>query len=415
MAKVVELLTDLQVKKLTKPGAYPDGKGLYLQVRISGAKDWFYRYQIGGKGKKCGLGPYPTISLEQARLDAHEYRILRKNGIDPIQNKKEQAQQEALEESRNITFKECALAYIESHKSGWKNKKHAQQWENTLSTYVYPVMGKLSVQDVDIDLILKVLEPIWHLKTETASRVRQRMENILDWAKVRRYRDGENPARWKGNLDKLLPARNRVQKPKHFVAMDYRLLPDYYKKLIIKKTLTSNALAFTILTAARNGEARAATWAEIDHKAKSWTIPANKMKAGREHRIPLSKEAFTILKAMQPFKRPNDDLIFPGQSKNKPVSEASLLKLVKQEDMTLTVHGFRSSFRDWCAEQTSYPREVAEAALAHTLKDKTEAAYQRGDMFEKRRKLMDSWSEYCLSSRRVEDKAEIIPINKNSY
>ena len=409
MAKLVKQLSDIKIKKLSKPGAYPDGDGLYLQIRSSGAKDWFYRYQLGDKGKKKGLGPYPTISLEKAREDAHECRILRKNGIDPIEHQKAKESQKALAESKSITFKDCALAYIEAHKRGWKNKKHLSQWENTLSTYTYPVIGKIAVQDVDIDLIMKILEPIWFEKTETASRVRQRIENVLDWATVRKYRQGDNPALWRGRLDKLLPQRNKVQKPKHFAAMDYRELPLYFKSIRQKDTLTSKALAFTILTVTRTSEARGATRKEIDDKAKSWIIPENRMKTEREHRIPLSVEALKILQEMEPFKRHTDDLIFPGLAQAKPISDASLLKLVKQTHPTLTVHGFRSSFRDWCAEQTNYPREVAEAALAHVIKDKTEAAYQRGDMFEKRRKLMDSWADYCLNDKNM---ADVVPINK---
>lgn len=409
MAKLIKQLTDLKVKKLTKTGSYPDGEGLYLQVRPSGAKDWFYRYQVGSKGKKRGLGPYPTISLEKAREDAHECRILRNNNIDPIEHKKTLACQEALEKTKAITFKECALAYINTHKMGWKNRKHEAQWGNTLETYAYPVIGSIAVKDVDIDLVMKILEPIWHVKTETASRVRQRIENILDWATVRKFRQGDNPALWRGRLNKLLPERNKVQKPQHFIAMDYRILPAYFQLLRLKNTVASKSLSFTILTASRSGEARLATWSEVDTNAKTWIIPDGRMKAGREHRIPLSREAIQILKEMEPFKRSTDDLIFPGLAKGKAISDASLLKLVKQTDSTLTVHGFRSSFRDWCAEHTSYPREVAEAALAHTLKDKTEAAYQRGDMFEKRRKLMESWTDYCLSDN---SGAEVIPINK---
>ena len=267
MAKLVKQLTDLKIKRLSKPGAYPDGEGLYLQVRNSGAKDWFYRYEIAGRGRKRGLGSYPTISLEKARDDALECRQLRKQGIDPIEHKKAQDQQLELDNAKTITFKECALSYIEAHKLGWKNKKHESQWRNTLETYAYPTIGKLAVQDVDIDLIMKVLEPIWYEKTETASRVRQRIENILDWATVRKYRQGDNPALWRGRLDKLLPKRNKIQKPQHFAAMDYRELPDYFRSLRNKDSLSSKTLAFTILTASRNGEARAATCDEIDTKA----------------------------------------------------------------------------------------------------------------------------------------------------
>ncbi len=407
MAKTVKQLKDLQIRRFTKPGAYPDGEGLYLQVRDSGAKDWFYRYEVAGKGRKRGLGPYPTISLERAREDALVCRQLRKQGIDPIEHYKEIELNKDLEKAKSTTFKECALTYIDTHRHGWRNKKHESQWRNTLKTYAYPTIGDLPVQAIDIDLVMKVLEPIWFEKTETASRIRQRIENVLDWATVRKLRKGDNPALWRGRLDKLLPKRTKVQKTVHFAAMDYKDVPEYFQSLRAKDTLASKALAFTILTATRSGEARAATRSEINDNV--WIIPDSRMKAEREHRVPLSDEAMKIIKEMEPFERQTDDLIFPGLAHAKPISEASLLKIVKQDHPTLTVHGFRSSFRDWCAEQTSYPREVAEAALAHTLKDKTEAAYQRSDMFEKRRKLMDSWADYCLKEQ---SEADVVPINK---
>jgi integrase len=411
MAKTVKRLKDMQIRRLSKPGSYPDGEGLYLQVRTSGAKDWFYRYEVDGKGRKRGLGSYPTISLEQARDDALECRQLRQQGIDPVDYAKAQRQKEALDEAKSFTFKECALAYINSHQQGWKNRKHESQWRNTLDTYAYPTIGDIGVQDIDIGLVLDVLEPIWYEKTETASRVRQRIENILDWATVKQYRSGDNPALWRGRLDKLLPKRVKVQKPIHFPAMDYRELPGYFQALRKRDSVATRALAFTILTAARNGEARAVTSDELDIKGKVWTIPDNRMKADREHRVPLSAEALKIIKEMEPFKRHTDHFIFPGQAHAKPISEASLLKIVKQQDKTLTVHGFRSTFRDWCAEQTSFPREVAEAALAHSIRDKTEAAYQRGDLFEKRRQLMDQWMQYCLKGK---GKAKVVPIRKKA-
>ncbi len=389
MAKTVKRLKDLQIRRLSQPGSYPDGEGLYLQVRTSGAKDWFYRYEVEGKGRKRGLGSYPTLSLEQARDDALECRQLRQQGIDPVDYAKAQRQKEALDEAKSFTFKECALTYINSHNRGWKNRKHESQWRNTLDTYAYPTIGDIGVQDIDIGLVMDVLEPIWYEKTETASRVRQRIENILDWATVKQYRSGDNPALWRGRLDKLLPKRVKVQKPVHFPAMDYRELPEYFRALRKRDSVATRALAFTILTAARNGEARAVTNDELDIKGKIWTIPDSRMKADREHRVPLSAEALKIIKEMEPFRRHTDNFIFPGQAHAKPISEASLLKVVKQQDKTLTVHGFRSTFRDWCAEQTSFPREVAEAALADSVRDKTEAAYQRGDLFEKRRKLID--------------------------
>jgi len=410
MTKKTEQLTALSVKKLSKAGSYADGKGLYLQVSNTGSKAWFYRYEKNGKGRKHGLGSYPTVSLILARQDADACRLLRKNGIDPIEHKKQQATERELEKAKNVTFKECALAYIESHKAGWKNRKHEQQWRNTLETYAYPFIGNLAVQDVDTCQVLKILEPIWFDKTETASRVRQRIENILDWAKVRKYCSGENPALWRGHLNQILPKRTKVQKVKHFSAMPYADVPEYYRNLRKLDTIAAKSLAFIILTSSRSSEARGATWEEIDLKKGIWTIPDERMKADRPHRVPLSKEAITILEAVKPFAR-KDGLIFPGLKQNRAISEAACMKLLKADHPTLTIHGFRSSFRDWCAEMTNYPREVAEAALAHTLKDKVEAAYQRGDIFEKRRKLMDAWSNYCLNGKKS---TNVIPLKKKA-
>jgi len=409
MAKKSEQLTALKVKKLKEAGSYPDGQGLYLQLSQSGNKTWFYRYQKDGKGRKHGLGSYPTVTLDMARKKATACRILRDKGIDPIEYKKQQTLDEELKKLKGVTFEECAINYIDSHKAGWKNRKHEQQWRNTLKTYAYPYIGKLAVKSIDTGLVLKVLEPIWYEKTETATRVRQRIENILDWAKVRKYRTGENPALWRGHLDKTLPKPTKVQKVKHFNAMPYVDVPKYFQKIRKTETLAAKALAFIILTASRNGEARGAMWAEIDLKKGIWELPAERMKADRPHRVPLSKEAIKVLKEAKKFS--HDEYVFTGLKKNKPISEAAIRNLIRTDHSEVTIHGFRSSFRDWCAEMTNYPREVAEAALAHTLKDKTEAAYQRGDIFVKRKKLMDAWANYCLKS---DKSAKVVPIKKQS-
>jgi len=394
MGQKINRLTALKVKKEAKPGWYSDGLGLYLQVSPSGTKSWVYRYQKSGKERRHGLGAFPTVTLEQARKAANECRLLRNEGLDPIDRKKEVKQERDLKSNSNKTFKECSLAYIDAHKSAWKNAKHESQWRNTLETYVYPVMGDTHVQHVDVEIVLKVLEPIWHTKTETASRIRQRIENILDWATVRNYRKGENPARWRGHLDKTLPKRTKVQKVVHFAAMSYSDLPQFFKQLRGIDTITAKALAFTILTATRSNESRYASPDEINLDTKEWIIPDERMKADREHRVPLSEEALKIIQELDGIS--TNQFIFPGLREGKPISDSSLLNLLKSYYPKLTVHGFRSTFRDWCAEMTSHPREVAEAALAHTLKDKTEAAYQRGDLFKKRQKLMKEWTSYCL-------------------
>ncbi len=410
MAKTINKLSAKKVEHLKERGWYADGNGLYLQVSITGSKSWAYRYHSKGKQQWHGLGAYSKLnSLRKARQAAAECKQLRKDGFDPIEHKKKLALDKELDEAKSLTFKECADQYIDSHKNGWKNAKHASQWVNTLNAYAHPTIGQLPVQSIDIDLILKILEPIWYTKTETASRVRQRIENILDWAIVRNYRQGDNPALWRGRLDKILPKRNKVQKPKHFAAMDYRELPEYFRSIRAKDTIAAKTLAFTILTAARNGEARAITYEELNQDEAIWIIPDDRMKADREHRVPLTGEALAIIDEMATLKRKTDDYVFVGLKAGRPISEAAILKLVKDTHPTLTVHGFRSTFRDWCAEQTNYPREVAEAALAHSIRDKTEAAYQRGDIFEKRRKLMDSWADYCLNRKET---GKVIPIHQ---
>jgi len=396
-------LNPIKIQKIKKAGLYSDGGGLYVQARKSTsndasknktafAKSYIFRYSIDGRERWMGLGSVNDVPLDQAREDAAKYRGLKKRSIDPLQHNQRLASQDAANADEDKTFKDCAISYIEAHKAGWKSRKHESQWRNTLKTYAYPVIGNRSIQTIDVALVLKILEPIWYEKTETASRVRQRIENILDWATARKYRTGENPARWRGHLDKLLPRRSKVQKVKHFNAMPYADLPKYYEKLKTQETMPALALAFTILTATRVSESRNAAWKEINLKTKEWNIPDIRMKADRPHRVPLSKEAVSVLKRAK--KLSSDSLVFEGNVLNKPISDSSIRQLLQDDYPELTVHGFRSTFRDWCAEITSYPREVAEAALAHTIKDATERAYQRGDIFKKRLRLMDAWASY---------------------
>jgi len=398
MARTIDRLSAIQAKKLSKPGWYLDGDGLYLQVSPTGSKSWVFRYTSGGRERRQGLGALNTISLAAARKAALECRKLRSKGIDPLENKRELEREERLAKNNGITFKECSLAFIESNKAEWKNRKHETQWRNTLETYAYPTVGDIAVKDIDTDMVLGILEPIWATKTETATRVRQRIENVLDWAKARDFRTGENPARRRGHIDKLLPKPTKIRKVKHLEALPYSKMPAFYQWLRSKESLASIALSFTILTAARNGESRHAAHSEISLPDKKWVLPAERMKGGREHRVPLSSEAMTILGEAKPFS--TEEYLFPGQGrKSKVISDQALLKLAKEFEPTLTVHGFRSTFRDWCAEQTNYPREVAEAALAHSTQDQTEAAYQRGDLFEKRARLMEAWARYCCTLR----------------
>ena len=375
-------------------GLFADGGGLYLQVTESGAKTWIFRFMLAGRRRDMGLGAVHTVSLADARVEAQRCRQLVRDGIDPIETRKAAKLAAKAEKAKAMTFKQCAEAYIRAHEAGWKNAKHAAQWTSTLTTYAFPVMGELPVASVDTGLVMKVIEPIWTTKTETASRVRGRIESILDWATVRHYRAGENPARWKGHLDHLLPTKAKVQKGGHHAALPYDQIADFMAALRKQDGIGARALEFAILTAARTGEVIGAAWDEIDFDKQLWTIPAERMKADKEHRVPLSDPAVAILREMEKVR--DGDFVFPGGKAQRPLSNMALLTTLRRMKRTdVTVHGFRSTFRDWAAEQTSVASEVAEMALAHAVGDKVEAAYRRGDLFEKRRRLMDGWAKYC--------------------
>jgi integrase len=400
MAKTMGKLTALDVTRLAKkPGLYADGNGLYLQV-TSGGASWLLRYSIAGRARYMGLGPIRLFGLADARAKAAEAQRLIHNGHDPIDGRRAERAKARLEAAKAITFKRAAASYIASHRAGWKNaKKLAGLWEATLATYAEPVIGALPVQAIDTGLILQMLEPIWTTKPETAGRVRQRVEVILDWAKVRGYRNGENPARWKGHLDVLLPARSKVRRVEHHAALPFAEIGGFMAALRRYEGVAASAFEFTILTAGRTNETLGARWSEIDLAGKTWMAPAARMKAKRDHRVPLSAAAITVLDEMAKLRPAGDSgsaYVFPGQRLGKPLSNMAflmLLRRMKRDD--LTAHGFRSSFRDWAAERTAFPPEVAEMALAHAIADKVEAAYRRGDLFEKRRQLMDAWAQFC--------------------
>ena len=394
MARQIGRLSALAVNRVTSRGYLADGGGLYLQISASGAKSWVFRYRDAGRLREMGLGPLHTLSLSEARDAAHTCRKQRLAGIDPIGARKATRLAARLEAARSITFRECAEAYIEAHKGGWKNLKHAAQWPSTLQTYAYPVIGDLPVQGVDVRLVMDVLEPIWSAKTETASRLRGRIEAVLDWATVRGYRQGENPARWRGHLDHLLPERSKIAKVVHHPALPYAEIGAFMEAVRQQPGIASVALRFTILTAARTSEVIGATWSEIDVENAAWIVPAHRIKAGREHRVPLSAPAMAILRSLYEVRQ--GQFVFPGRNPTKPLSNMALLALLRRMNRDdLTAHGFRSTFRDWAAEQTSYPREVAEHALAHALPDKVEAAYRRSDLFGKRSRLMGEWAAFC--------------------
>jgi integrase len=414
MARTLGRLTALKVEKARKPGMYADGGGLYLRVTPEGARNWVFRFMIDRKPRWMGLGPLALYSLADARARAQDARRKRHEGIDPIEARRAKRAQQRLDAAKAITFKQCAESYIASHRAGWRNAKHRYQWPATLGAYVYPAIGALPVQAVDTALVHKVLEPIWTAKPETASRVRQRIENILGFAKVCGYRDGENPARWRGHLDNLLPARSKVRDVKHLAALPYVELPTFLVNLRSREATAARALEFLVLTAARTGEVIGARWNEIDMLDKIWTVPAGRMKAHREHRVPLSPRAVAILKEMLAARHgdASDTIVFSGPKPGKPLSNMALLMLLRRmERGALTVHGFRATFKTWASERTSFQNEIVEASLAHIIGGKVEQAYRRGDLFEKRRRLMQQWATFCTTQPTNEARSNIVSLN----
>lgn len=403
-------LTQLQVDKQKTKGVYPDGAGLYLNVTIGGSKSWLYRYMLAGKQHWMGLGSYPDVSLAEAREKAADARKMTRQNIDPLAEKRQATNIIRASIAKAMSFDKAAEQFIDAHKSGWKNEKHIDQWRNTLATYASPVIGNLDVSMIETSHVMKILEKdnFWHEKTETAHRVRGRIESVLDWATARKYRSGENPARWKGHLDKLLPARTKVKKTEHHAALPWAEIGAFMADLRQQAGIAARAVEYTILTAARSGEVRGATWDEIDLAAGVWIIPADRMKAKKEHRVPLSTKALALLAEQK--KLFPEGFVFPGAKEGKPLSDMSLTAVLRRMDRNeITVHGFRSTFRDWAAESTAYPGEMVEMALAHTIGNKVEAAYRRGDLFEKRRRLMQDWSDFC--DRKESTASNVIPIN----
>lgn len=376
--------------------------GLGLNVTQSGSRSWILRYQVGGKRKDMGLGGYPSVTLAQAKERARQARAKIAQGIDPILEAKSARSRLIAEQSQAVTFKEAAALYIKAQRDGWRNAKHAQQWENTIKLYATPKIGSTLVRDLNLTQIMGVLDPIWRTKTETATRLRGRLECIIDWAIVHGYRTESNPARWKGCLDKLLPAPNKVAKAAHHKALPYQDAPTFMTTLKGQDGIGARALEFAILTATRSGEVRGATWAEFDLYNALWVIPADRMKASKEHRVPLSDAAMTILRALEAtafceYVFPSSHKPKPGNAKGKPLSDMTLSAVLRRMNVNAVPHGFRSTFRDWCAETTDYPNEVAEMALAHAVGNKVEAAYRRGDLFDKRKCLMQDWAEYLTN------------------
>lgn len=421
------LLSPLAVSRQTNPGRFGDGGGLYLQVKPSGAKSWLFRYQRDGKPLMMGLGAYPAVPLAEARKKAEALRNLRASKIDPRDARTAERDRRRDELAQARPFEDCAKEYIAANKTGWKNRKHAQQWPNTLESYVYPLIGTEPVGSLGRDAILKVMRQqvpaevasdgrvihpageFWTARPDTAQRVRGRIELVLDWAKVHGYRKGENPAAWRGNLQFAWPNRGKGRKRRHHPALPYAQIPDFMRELRKQDGVAALALEFCILNAPRTMEVLKSRLQEIDRAGALWTIPDERMKAGEEHRVPLTDAALAVLEKADKL-RTEGDLVFPGRKRGKPLSSMAMLMLARRmgytdaRGQTITVHGFRSTFRDWVADCTSFPREVAEMALAHAIEDDVEAAYRRGDLMEKRRALMNAWADYCAG------KSNVVPI-----
>lgn len=413
-------LTDRMVKQARKPGVLIDGGGLRLRVSANPKtgelrKSWVLRLTVkGGPVREVGLGSADLLPLQGAREQARAMLQGARDGIDPLAARASARAEKAAEAARAMSFKQCAETYIAAHRATWKNAKHAAQWPATLEAYVYPVFGDAPVGAVDQAMVMKVLDPIWATKTETASRVRGRIETVLDWAAVRGFRRGENPARWRGHLERALPPRSKTQKVKHHAALPYQELPAFMAELAAVEGLSARALELCILTATRSSETLEARWAEIDLAEAVWTIPPARMKAGKVHRVPLSPEAVALLRALTASKRAGakneSDFVFPSAKPGRPLSNmAMLMTLRRMQRPDITAHGFRSSFRDWAGERTAFAREVAEAALAHAIGDATERAYARGDLLDKRRRLMETWAGFCTSPVAV---GEVVVLRK---
>jgi integrase len=401
MARKIGKLSPVGVRNETKPGLYGDGAGLYLNVGPTGGKSWLFRFMLNGNAREMGLGPVHTIGLAEARERATAARRLLLDGIDPLDARRaERARKNAeaaAEAAALVTFRKAADGYIATNRAAWRNEKHAAQWTATLEAHAYPVIGDVAVSEVSTGHVTRILTPIWSTKSETASRVRGRIETVLDYAKVHGWRSGENPARWKGHLDNVLPARAKVAKVEHYAALPWAEIGAFMAELEKQDGVGALAFRFTILTACRTGEAIGARWSEIDMKAEVWIIPGGRMKSGAEHRVPLSIAALSVLReAAKLWHTETDAPVFPGRKGTGGLSKMAMLALLRRmgrED--LTVHGFRSSFRDWASEMTKHEPSVVEKALAHTIDSKVEAAYRRGDLFEKRRRLMNDWAEFC--------------------
>ena len=408
MPKRAKELTAIEVKRLTAPGTYAVGgaAGLLMQVTPTGARSWVLRFRIGDKRRDMGLGSLVDVSLARAREKAREARELIQRGIDPVQERAEAKSANLAQQRKMLTFDQAARRFLASKTREFKNEKHAAQWASTLATYASPTLGKLPVDQIELAHIVQVLDGLWTEKTETATRVRGRIEAVLSWAIVSGFRSGDNPARWKGNLDAVLPKPTKLKNVQHHKALPASELPGFMKALRKREGMVARALEFLVLTAARSGEVRGATWGEIDLEARTWTIPAERMKAGKMHTVPLPADAVTLLEALPRFE--DVPLLFPS-ARGTALSDMGLSAMMKRMKVDAVPHGFRSTFRDWCSEFTSYPHEVCEMALAHVIPSAVERAYRRGDLLAKRRNLMRDWSRFINTPPAT---GEVLPIRR---
>ncbi|AEG68582.1 tyrosine-type recombinase/integrase [Ralstonia solanacearum] len=392
MPRIAKELGALAVSRLSAPGMHPVGKvaGLNLQISRTGTRSWILRVVVGDRRREIGLGPYPAVGLKEAHTKAQAERDKIRDGIDPVLARREAESRLKASQALEMTFAAAAERFIAAKSPEWKNAKHAAQWTTTIHQHANPIIGSVNVRHIGRDHVMQVLEPIWRTKTETASRLRGRIESVLDWARVRGYRAGENPAAWRGNLDQLLPAPNKTKTVRNHPALPIEQMHGFMTTLRKLDTVGARCLEFAILCAARSGEARGALWIEIDLNKGVWAIPGARMKAGKEHRVPLSDAAVALLRKMPRID--GCELVFPSP-RGRELSDMTLLAIMRRLALTATPHGFRSVFRDWAGEHTNFPRELAEVALAHVRSDKTEAAYWRKDLLERRRRMMECWSE----------------------
>jgi integrase len=408
MPRKAKELGAMAVSKLHEPGMYAVGgvDGLTLQVLPGRARSWLLRYTAGTKRREMGLGSYPTVSLAGARDTAREARAKIRAGIDPIAEKKALRSALSAAQDKEKTFKACAEEYIAAHEAEWKNAKHREQWGNSLACFVYPVIGSILVRDVELPHVMAILEPIWLTKTETATRLRGRIEKVLDWATARKHREGLNPARWRGHLKELLAAPAKITKVKHYAALPFSEMGGFMARLRKQEGMGARAVEFAILTAARSGEVRLSVWSEIDMEAAVWTVPAERMKAGKEHRVPLSADAVKLLKGLP--RMAGTDLVFPA-ARGGSMSDMTMVAVLRRMGVNAVVHGMRSTFRDWASEATNYPHNAAEMALAHSIGNKVEAAYRRGDLFDKRKLMMADWAAYCAKA----ESGKVVPLKRS--